>query len=500
MAIERPPLDSFITASRPNSGSSRPSLDSFVISDQKQPLKASKTQENASKFGSSALDRQEERIASHHDLLKESFTEKQDPITSALNPAKSKLIRGVAQRATSAVVNPLIAAQRDPWALVDPRKYGTEVLKGLTGERRSEVGDLYTGAGAGEKSAAALGLGTELALTAPEQIINAPRNIQRFGQGVGRYLEGRGAAKAAKKFGEMKKDIQFGKSLSDDLYKGAQEAKKSAGAKQGNYIDANATQLKSEAEMNRIISQLPESIQAEIKANPAVAKDIIQREESRQFVIKKGSDSKLTKPKIVNKSPDSAGKKAIIRETEIKGSPDDIYGRALTETVSDEPKIAANLKNLETIRGIIRGDVPASKFNPKMLNMDEQNIAKIAYDEVGKLMRDGNPELQKHMQNYAEIMNALKKVAPQVRDRLGFTRTKPLIKMLDKVKEGGDVSVQQAIVRLAEENPNIIPSVEKIRKFGEGVKRTKYYKQTAKKAAELGAAGAGFGGIARILT
>lgn len=150
-------------------------------------------------FDLPSINRQQSVMAQRPDLLTEAVGNvQQQGLGYMANPMNIlnnlKLAGGLIQRGTSAVVNPMIAAQRASGdtpnallalaraggAIVDPRQSGPEILAGLKGQTRGETGDVFRGAGAPEPVAALLGLATEGVLTAPKSAAGLLTSIPKI--------------------------------------------------------------------------------------------------------------------------------------------------------------------------------------------------------------------------------------------------------------------------------------------------------------------------------
>lgn len=260
-----------------------------------------------------------------------------------------------------------------------------------------------------------------------------------------------------KRFSNLRKQTGKAQDLSQELLAQMEEARKTAGAMQGGYIDANAEEAVNADKLKQIIARLPQSLREEILSNPGIQRTTNSR-----------------------------------AETSI-----DAAGLPILNSFKSDPEISANLKNAETLRGIIKGKVPSSRWNPKLVLEPEKNAADLAYTELGNLMTEGRPELAEAMYRYSKARGAEKQLEPLIRTRQGFTRTKPILKMFS----GNEGVPSQAIEILAEHNPEILGTVDKIRKYGHGIASAEALKKAAKIAAfglaSGGGASAGWGAIKR---
>jgi len=476
--------------------------------------------------------RQESRMASHPDLLKEGFNEVRSGAAAKSGRSSIgtglKLLGGGIQRVTSAAINPMIAAQKDPWALVDPRKYGPEALKGITGEKRGDVGDLLTGAGARESSASVGGLALESALLAPEAIVNAPKIIANAPKAIRSLVSDFRKARVARNFGKMKPDLAKAKAISEELASGVEKARETVGKAQGDYIDANALALLDDAQFQALLKKLPPDLAEEIAGNNNISKALIGQIDEGAFTM--GPASKQVRPQITRvrgKATDiveptyneASGKYAneIVTPKKFVENPEDIValhqvgeGAKPRQITSISPKesyslrtaqgpggritkgkevVSPTLKNAETIRRIIKGEVPSRHFKPNLLDEQTNNLIEGLYDEVGKLMREGRPDLAKKMQAYAETMKARAEILPQLKSKTGYTKARPILRMFG---DDAEITSGQAVRRLAQDNPEIMGTVEKARSLGKSVGRKKYIRGVTRNIGRGAAIAGGF--------
>lgn len=249
-------------------------------------------------------------------------------------------------------------------------------------------------------------------------------------------IAGKLKSNPAKRFGALRNKTQKAQQLSQELLAQMEEARKTAGAMQGGYIEANADAPINNQTLKASISKLPQALQEEILSNPSIQK------------------SMSVSSQTIN---DPAG--------------------LPIKSYSKSEDISPNLKNAETIRGLIKGKVPSSRWNPKLVMEPEKNAADLAYSELGKIMTEGRPELGEAMNQYAKVRQAEKQLEPMIRTRQGFIRTKPVIKAFGSGAEGVP---SQAIEVLAEHNPDILKTVDNIRRFGANADRANKIKSAAK--------------------
>ena len=287
-----------------------------------------------------------------------------------------------------------------------------------------------------------------------DKILPSPRGLT--GKVAGTALGMAGDAglvmKRPRSLGAIRNKVNEGRTLSRELLAQTDEARKTAGAMQGGYIEANADQPIDVNNLQSAIEKLPKVLQDEIYSNPNITK--------------------------------SGGSKTVTTT--------DPVGMALSEKVKTDLVIDPTLKNAETIRGIIKGKVTSGHWNPKAVDIPTKNMADAGYDELGKIMTEGRPELAEAMRNYAQTRQAGKQIDPLLRTKQGFTKTKPLQKSFSK---GADEANLEAIEKLAEHNPDILKTVEKIRAMASGIQKQKAIRDLLIKGSKIlagsGLAGAG---------
>lgn len=273
----------------------------------------------------------------------------------------------------------------------------------------------------------------------PEEKIQAPfpRPVTESGKQLGNELKFFGAAanlgnlatdipnliksvpRAVKRFGDLRKQAKTGQNLSEELLNAAQTARKNVGSQYEDYINKFGDQPIDEVAVTELLKKLPKDIVEELKINPKI-----------------------------ERATDAMGR-VILKPT---------------------------LRNAKAIRDIVRGDVSSKFWNPKLVDDPTKKAADFVYDEIGNVMRSGRSDLAEIMKNYSIARSAGKELYPALKTPSGFTKTKPVMKMFEKGAEG---SRQQAVEALSQFNPQIVETVEKIRRFGEGAKRADRLKKTA---------------------
>ena len=237
------------------------------------------------------------------------------------------------------------------------------------------------------------------------------------------------AGRAVQRFGQLRKQGKEAQVLAEELLGGAEKARKKVGSSYEEFINLFGDQPINSESTTDLLKNLPKQIIQELRVNKNIEKIV------------------------------------------------DDLGRTV---------IQPTLKNAKIIRDIVRGKVSSKFWNPKLVQEPEKQAADFVYEELGKIMREGRPDLKSIMQAYAEARTAGKELYPALRTSTGFTKTKPIMRMFEKGAEG---SKQQAVEALSKYNPEILQTVEKIRKFAGGVNRSKILSNVGKR---LGA-GALFG-------
>lgn len=239
------------------------------------------------------------------------------------------------------------------------------------------------------------------------------------------------AANISSKFGKLRKETKQVQGLSEELLSGAQKGRKNVGARYEEYIDKFGDENIDANATSELLQKLPKDIIEELKINPNV--------------------ERIT----------------------------DDLGRVM---------IKPTLRNAKAIRDIVRGDVSSKFWNPKLIDEPTKKAADFVYDEIGKIMRTGREDLGNIMKNYSKAKSAIQELSPALRTPKGFTKTRPVLKMFG---EGAEGSRQQAVESLSKYNPEILETVEKIRKFGEGAKRKEAINTFVKRLAGGALLGAG---------
>lgn len=310
----------------------------------------------------------------------------------------------------------------------------------------------------------AVGAGTRFGIKPEEKQLPFPKPYTSAGKELGNVAElVAGAMPVTEAIGGVNKGIdyssKFGKiggknlktaeELAQELLAQADEGVKVPGAMQGGYIDANADELVNADRLNEIISRMPKPLQEAIQNDPELARKAVSQ-------IKDKTDA---------------------------------LGMQISEVVNGEPVISNTLKNSERIRKIAGGELPSNYFNKANYGYGAPELtgAKSAYNDIGTLMTEGRPELAEAMKNYAVASRGRTKLKPLLQDPQGYPKAENIVPLLgDKVKSG----TKRAIEALAENNPEILQTAEKIRKFGAGVKRSEAIGKFGKSAAWVAGLGA----------
>lgn len=130
--------------------------------------------------------------------------------------------------------------------------------------------------------------------------------------------------------------------------------------------------------------------------------------------------------------------------------------------------IKPTIKNLKYLRDVVRGDVPAKHWKPKMVDDATNKAATYIYDLIGDAMRTGNDEIADVMGRYRNVRNAADEVYTTLRTPKGMTKTNPVSNIY---KPGAEGSKQQAFEALAMENPELYKSLNNAKSFGEAQRR-----------------------------
>lgn len=256
--------------------------------------------------------------------------------------------------------------------------------------------------------------------------------------------------KAASMVGVGEKYLPKAKQLAENLLAHTEEARKTAGAMQGGYIDANADELVNAQKLEEIISQLPPKLQEAIHADPEIARTVVEN-------IQKGVDP---------------------------------LGMAVETGKTTKSTIAPTLKNAERLRKLSKSHVPSAHWNFNAVDDTAKNAASAGYEAFGSLMKEGRPELAEAMGNYAQTMRASDQIEPLIQSQTtGYVKPEGTLQLFGKKAKGASID---AINDLAEHNPDIQKAVQEIKKFGSGVERRKYFGGLARKA--VGGAATVFGG------
>jgi hypothetical protein len=340
------------------------------------------------------------------------------------NPIKPLMAAGQVlaapyQAVESAVANRALNAQKNPMTLLDPVQSAKDVIAGFTGPQKT-MGDVNYRAGLNRPSADIAGLAQSVVLQSPESVQGAvdfvkDGGIQKAIKGLQSILT---KPNGEKVLSDLQKKVQAGANLSDELSAMADEARKTAGATQGGYIDANASELVDAKKLGQIINRLPKPLQKEIQR----------------------------------------------LKINLKSNP--------------------TLGGAEKIRAIIKGRVPSSNWNIKSVDETMANAASQGYDDIGNLMKEGRPELAEAMGRYADTKNAQKQIVGRLETNTGMTKSNPVLEMFGKNVDNADV---QAISKLAEENPEILQTIAKIKKLEGKIARQEAIGNFAKKYGAIAA-------------
>lgn len=237
------------------------------------------------------------------------------------------------------------------------------------------------------------------------------------------------------------------KALAENLYGQSEEARKTAGAMQGGYIDANAAEQVDPVKFQATIDALPKDVQEAIYKNP---------------------DIQITNGKELKEGFDPLGVKT-------------------SQEVDSNPTIAPTLKNAETVRSLIKGKVPSSYFHDPIGNPGSYNLAEKGYSDIGNLMTEGRPELNEAMENYAKVMGAQDQLNPKIMSGAGFIKPKGALGLYGKNAAGENIEATKV---LGEHNPDIYKAADDLRDLSNKIQRGKFYKTLAKRAGWLTGAGA----------
>ena len=345
------------------------------------------------------------------------------------------------QALESSVARQALRAQEGKGVMNNIQNLPKDVYEGFTGPQRT-MGDVNYRAGLNRMTADAAGGVQGMTAMAPKAIPAAYDFVK--GGGVQQAIKSLQSIlkkpDPAKALMELEKKVQAGASLADELSYMADEARKTAGAMQGGYIDANATDAVDGNRLNDVISMAPKALQEAILDHPGITKS------QKPYVVTDPTGIQITK--------------------------------------MSEPTIDPTLKNSETIRGIIKGRIPSSKWNIKSVDESTSNAAKQGYDDIGKIMTEGRPELRDAMKQYGQVKNAQKQIAGRLETNTGMTKSKPILEMFGKNADNADV---QAIAKLAEENPEILNTITKIKKMNSKIDRENAIKDLTKLVGPVGA-------------
>lgn len=264
----------------------------------------------------------------------------------------------------------------------------------------------------------------------------------------------------AGKFGQIGgKNLKTAEELAQELMAQVDEGVKVPGAMQGGYTEANHHELVDADKFKQLLKSFSKPVREAIENDPELERQVINQ--------------------MKNKT--------------------DALGIQTSEAVNGGPEIVNNLKNLERMRKISNGELPSNYFNKANYGYGAPELsgAKADYQNIGTLMTEGRPELSEAMQNYALASKGRTKLKPMLVDQQGYPRAEHIANMLgDKTKSG----TKRAIEALAENNPEILQTAEKIRKFGSGIRRTEAVKRFGKYAIPSAVGSAfGFNGIRKWL-
>lgn len=219
------------------------------------------------------------------------------------------------------------------------------------------------------------------------------------------------ATKLTKRFGQLRKTTKQAQGIADDLIGGTNKARENVGARYQAFIDEFGGKEVDADRMTELLKSAPKNLIDEIKNNPIIEKTV------------------------------------------------DNYGNTV---------VKPTLRNMKAIRDIVRGDVSARHWNPKLVDDAGKKYADYAYDEIGQVMRQGNDDLAKIMGEYSDVRRAGDEVYGSLRTSKGFTKTRPVMNLY---KDSADGAKQQAFDVLAKYNPEILETMDRARKFGDGYRR-----------------------------
>lgn len=284
-----------------------------------------------------------------------------------------------------------------------------------------------------------------------------------------------------------------GAELSKRLWSAIQEARKVAGHMQGGYIDANPEEPVDPEKLNRIISDLPKTLQEEIASNMAIRRTRPASRESLQFVIPRGAESVSEVPRtdwagrgrmtergpmgvpVEVAAPVAPKTELLPPRKEVRYHPEEVRGPDIGRTVYGEEQIDPILKNAEQIRRIIKEKVPTTRW--RFAGQDEPVKTQVlsAYDELGRLMSEGRPELADLFKDYAFAKGAEKQFGPRlVSTKTGLPKDIPITHMFGEggpLKKGARSEDVLAIKRLSSQVPEILDVVEEATKYSGDVQR-----------------------------
>lgn len=189
----------------------------------------------------------------------------------------------------------------------------------------------------------------------------------------------------AKRFNKAIKPSEKGKQLSEQLIKDSESARKTVGTRYENYLKQYGDDLIDAEKTTDLFKKMPKSLIEEVKNNP-----------------------------LIEKVTNQLGQ-VIIKPT---------------------------VRNAKYIRDIVKGDVSAKYWNSQLVEETERKAANYIYDNLGKIMREGRPDLKNIMSNYSQVRNAGKELFNSLRTKSGYFRSKPIETIF---KKGADTAKQEAV-------------------------------------------------------